>query len=155
ELLRRRRPPRHAAGAAPRRRRRGAGRPVSRRSTSAAGAGPLHRPAAPVIMGASLRPRGPLMPPARLRLPPRPDRAALLLLALTPLLSLPFRKEAPMPPPSAPPGEAPPPGVSRDLARRRAAAVSGVRYRLSLDLRPGADRLTGRAEVRLSLARAD
>ncbi len=42
-------------------------------------------------------------------------------------------------------------GVSRELARRRAARVSDLRYRLSFDLAPGAARVKGREEIRLKL----
>jgi aminopeptidase N len=45
------------------------------------------------------------------------------------------------------------PGVSRDLARRRAESISDVRYRLSLELTPGATRLKGRIEIKLRLRR--
>jgi len=43
-------------------------------------------------------------------------------------------------------------GVSRELARHRAARISGVRYRLSLELVPGAPRFKGREEITLKLA---
>src|SRR5262249_1153301 len=43
-------------------------------------------------------------------------------------------------------------GVSRELARHRAARISDVRYRLSLELAPGAPRFKGHEEVRLKLA---
>src|SRR5436189_6335590 len=43
-------------------------------------------------------------------------------------------------------------GVSRELARHRAARISDVRYRLSLELLPGAPRFNGREEVTLKLA---
>ncbi|HMV87032.1 MAG TPA: M1 family aminopeptidase [Blastocatellia bacterium] len=43
-------------------------------------------------------------------------------------------------------------GVSRELARHRAARISDVRYRLDLELTPGAARFTGREEIRLKLA---
>ena len=43
-------------------------------------------------------------------------------------------------------------GVSRELARHRAAQISEVRYRLSLELAPGAARFKGREEIRLKLA---
>ncbi len=47
-------------------------------------------------------------------------------------------------------------GVSRDLARRRAEVVRDLRYRLSLEVRPGAEQLTGVAEIRFRLtSRAD
>src|SRR5215475_5717262 len=42
-------------------------------------------------------------------------------------------------------------GVSRELARRRAANISDLRYRLSLDLVPGAIRIKGREEISLRL----
>src|SRR5262245_65686416 len=42
-------------------------------------------------------------------------------------------------------------GVSRELARHRAANISDLRYRLSFDLVPGAARIKGREEVRLKL----
>jgi len=44
-------------------------------------------------------------------------------------------------------------GVARELARERAALISDLRYRLSLELAPGAARLKGREEIRLRLAR--
>lgn len=43
-------------------------------------------------------------------------------------------------------------GVSRELAHHRAARISDVRYRLSLELTPGAARFKGREEIRLKLA---
>jgi aminopeptidase N len=46
------------------------------------------------------------------------------------------------------PGE----GVSRDLARRRAGQISGLSYRLSLELAPDADRLPGHEEIAFTLA---
>jgi aminopeptidase N len=46
-------------------------------------------------------------------------------------------------------------GVSRELARSRAANISDLRYRLSLALAPGAEKIPGRAEIRLRLARAE
>jgi len=45
-------------------------------------------------------------------------------------------------------------GVSHDLARQRAARISDVGYRLSLDLAPGADRLPGREEITFQLSAA-
>ena len=42
-------------------------------------------------------------------------------------------------------------GVSRELARRRAADIFDLRYRLSFDLVPGAARIKGREEIRLRL----
>ncbi len=42
-------------------------------------------------------------------------------------------------------------GVSRELARRRAANISDLRYRLSFDLVPGATRIKGREEISLRL----
>lgn len=45
-------------------------------------------------------------------------------------------------------------GVSRELARHRAARISDVRYRLHLELTPGAARFQGREEIRLKLADA-
>ena len=45
------------------------------------------------------------------------------------------------------------PGVPRDLARIRAEMISDVRYRLSLELAPGAARLKGRVEIKLRLRR--
>src|SRR5215475_7442135 len=42
-------------------------------------------------------------------------------------------------------------GVSRELARQRAANISDLRYRLSLDLVPGAIRIKGREEISLRL----
>ena len=43
-------------------------------------------------------------------------------------------------------------GVSRELARHRAARISDVRYSLSLELVPGAPRFKGREEITLKLA---
>ena len=43
-------------------------------------------------------------------------------------------------------------GVSRELARDRAAKISEVRYRLSMALAPGAARINGREEIRFKLA---
>src|SRR5215210_565962 len=43
-------------------------------------------------------------------------------------------------------------GVSRELARHRAARISDLRYRLSLELVPGASRFQGREEIKLNLA---
>src|SRR5215475_10864926 len=40
-------------------------------------------------------------------------------------------------------------GVSRELARQRAANISDLRYRLSFDLVPGATRIKGREEISL------
>src|SRR5262249_45693499 len=45
-------------------------------------------------------------------------------------------------------------GVSRELARRRAADISDLRYRLSFDLVPGAARIKGREEIGLKLKSA-
>jgi aminopeptidase N len=45
-------------------------------------------------------------------------------------------------------------GVSRELARHRAANISDLRYRLSFDLVPGATRIKGREEIRLKLKSA-
>jgi aminopeptidase N len=45
----------------------------------------------------------------------------------------------------------PQPGVARDLARFRAAHYSNVRYRLEVDLSPGADLLKGSEEIRVTL----
>jgi len=45
-------------------------------------------------------------------------------------------------------------GVSRELARHRAATISDLRYRLSFDLIPGADRIKGREEIGLKLKEA-
>lgn len=42
-------------------------------------------------------------------------------------------------------------GVSRELARHRAARISDVRYRLSIELTPGAARFTGSEEITLKL----
>src|SRR5262245_13677417 len=42
-------------------------------------------------------------------------------------------------------------GVSRELARRRAANISDLRYRLSFGLVPGATRIKGREEISLRL----
>ncbi len=42
-------------------------------------------------------------------------------------------------------------GVSRELARHRAANISDLRYQLSFELIPGAARIKGRAEIRLKL----
>jgi aminopeptidase N len=50
----------------------------------------------------------------------------------------------------SPPAE----GVSRELARARASSISDVRYRLALQLAPGAARLKGDEEIRLKLATA-
>ncbi len=43
-------------------------------------------------------------------------------------------------------------GVSRELARHRAARISDVRYRLSIELKPGAPRFTGSEDITLKLA---
>ncbi|MFN0108274.1 MAG: M1 family metallopeptidase [Blastocatellia bacterium] len=43
-------------------------------------------------------------------------------------------------------------GVSRELARHRVARISDVRYRLSIELKPGAARFTGSEEIALKLA---
>ncbi|MBS1791651.1 MAG: ERAP1-like C-terminal domain-containing protein [Acidobacteria bacterium] len=43
-------------------------------------------------------------------------------------------------------------GVSRELARHRAAGISDVRYRLSIELKPGASRFAGSEEITLKLA---
>ncbi len=43
-------------------------------------------------------------------------------------------------------------GVSRELARHRAARISDVRYRLSIELTPGSPRFTGSEEITLKLA---
>ena len=43
-------------------------------------------------------------------------------------------------------------GVSRELAHHRAARISDVRYRLSIELTPGSARFTGREEITLKLA---
>ncbi|MEP7337036.1 MAG: M1 family aminopeptidase [Acidobacteriota bacterium] len=43
-------------------------------------------------------------------------------------------------------------GVSRELARHRAARISDVRYRLSLEITPGAPHFKGREEITLKLA---
>src|SRR5262245_47435352 len=45
-------------------------------------------------------------------------------------------------------------GVSRELARHRAANISDLRYRLSFQLKPGAARVKGRQEIRLKLNNA-
>lgn len=45
-------------------------------------------------------------------------------------------------------------GVSRELARHRAANISDLRYRLSFNLVPGAARIKGREELRLKLNNA-
>lgn len=68
------------------------------------------------------------------------------------VLALAFALAASMAGP-VPAAEEPPPGegVSRELARQRAARIAGVRYRLSLDVRPGAARLEGREEVSFRL----
>src|SRR5262245_19725450 len=42
-------------------------------------------------------------------------------------------------------------GVSRELARGRAANISDIRYRLSFDIVPGAARIKGREEIGLRL----
>ncbi len=44
-------------------------------------------------------------------------------------------------------------GVSRELARDRAAKISDVRYALSLEIAPGAQRLRGREQIKLKLAK--
>jgi aminopeptidase N len=44
-------------------------------------------------------------------------------------------------------------GVSRELARDRAAKISDVRYALSLEIAPAAQRLRGREEIKLKLAK--
>lgn len=49
------------------------------------------------------------------------------------------------------PGE----GITRALARQRAANLSDLRYRLSLEIAPGAARLHGREEIKLRLAKAE
>ena len=51
--------------------------------------------------------------------------------------------------------QSPTDGVSHELARQRAARISDVRYRLSLDLSPGAARLPGREEISFQLATAN
>jgi len=43
------------------------------------------------------------------------------------------------------------PGVDRELARRRAANYSDVRYHLDIELLPGAPRLTGKEEIHVSV----
>ena len=43
-------------------------------------------------------------------------------------------------------------GVSRELARHRAARISDVRYRLSIELKPGAAHFTGSEEITMKLA---
>jgi aminopeptidase N len=43
-------------------------------------------------------------------------------------------------------------GVSRELARHRAERISEVRYRLNLELTPGAPRFKGHEEIKLKLA---
>ena len=45
----------------------------------------------------------------------------------------------------------PQPGVARDLARFRAAHYSNVRYKLTIDLRPGAEMMSGSEEIRVTL----
>src|SRR5215468_6204656 len=45
-------------------------------------------------------------------------------------------------------------GVSRELARHRAANISDLRYQLRFDLVPGATRIKGREEIRLKLKSA-
>ncbi len=45
-------------------------------------------------------------------------------------------------------------GVSRELARHRAARISNVRYQLSIELKPGAPRFAGSEEITLKLADA-
>src|SRR5438132_11874932 len=42
-------------------------------------------------------------------------------------------------------------GVARELALKRAAQISDLRYRLSLELASGAVRLKGREEIKLRL----
>ena len=51
--------------------------------------------------------------------------------------------------------ETPGKGVSRDLARQRAARITNLRYRLSLELGPGTDRMPGRAEITFDLNGTD
>ncbi len=46
------------------------------------------------------------------------------------------------------------PGISRELARFRAAQITNVRYRLSLTIEPGASRLRGTEQIRFNLAKA-
>src|SRR2546423_1078885 len=46
------------------------------------------------------------------------------------------------------------PGVPRELARWRAAHYRDVRYALQIELAPGADRLRGTEEIRVTLADA-
>jgi aminopeptidase N len=43
-------------------------------------------------------------------------------------------------------------GVSRGLALKRAAVISDLRYRLSLEIEPGVSRLKGREEIKFKLA---
>src|SRR5215470_17824974 len=45
-------------------------------------------------------------------------------------------------------------GVSRELARHRAANISDLRYKLSFDLVPGATRIKSREEIKLKLNNA-
>ncbi|MGA2589269.1 MAG: M1 family aminopeptidase [Bryobacteraceae bacterium] len=51
--------------------------------------------------------------------------------------------------------QSPTEGISHELARQRAARISDVKYRLSLDLVPDADRLPGREEISFQLAAAN
>ncbi len=46
------------------------------------------------------------------------------------------------------------PGVSRELARARAAQIASLRYRLEITLAPGAARMPGREQIRFRLAAA-
>lgn len=46
-------------------------------------------------------------------------------------------------------------GVSRELARHRAARISDVRYGLSIELAPGSPRFTGREQITLKLSDTD
>ena len=43
------------------------------------------------------------------------------------------------------------PGVSRELARHRAGRYRDVRYKLSVELAPGAETLKGSLEIRVTL----
>src|SRR5499433_2851070 len=45
-------------------------------------------------------------------------------------------------------------GVSRELARHRAANISDLRYQLKFDLVPGSPRIKGREEIKLKLNNA-
>ncbi|MFL6209615.1 MAG: M1 family metallopeptidase [Pyrinomonadaceae bacterium] len=71
----------------------------------------------------------------------------ILLLTLLLLVMASSLHAAPQPDPLAP-------GVPRELARWRAAHYRDVRYALNIDLAPGADRLRGTEEIRVTLDEA-